>query len=60
MFGDPATGFAYLNQDQSITWITSKDTTRLQLNQDVKIPNNSRSQQAWAYLQYLYRTFLDL
>ena len=60
MFGDPATGFAYLNQDQSITWITCKDTTRIQLSQDVKIPDNSRSQQAWAYLQTLYRTFLDL
>lgn len=60
MFGDPASGFAYLNQDQSFTWITSTDTTRIQLNQDIEIPDKSRSKQAWAYLQTLYRTFLDL
>ncbi|MFM7054449.1 MAG: LTA synthase family protein [Bacteroidota bacterium] len=60
MFGDPAVGFAYLNQDQVITWITSTDTTKIQLSQDIEITNNSRSQQAWAYLQTLYRTFLDL
>ncbi|MGR6088749.1 MAG: LTA synthase family protein [Arcticibacter sp.] len=60
MFGDPANGFAYLNQDQAITWITSTDTTRIQLHQDAPSPNNTRTQQAWAYLQNLYRTFLDL
>lgn len=60
MLGDPATGFAYLNQDQAITFVTATDTTRVALVKDLQVGDHAPKRKAVAYLQELYRTFLGL
>jgi phosphoglycerol transferase MdoB-like AlkP superfamily enzyme len=60
MFGDPGKGFAYLNQDQAITWLTPGDTARINLGAVKQSAQNPSEAIAMAYLQYLYETFLGL
>ena len=60
MFGDPEKGFAYLNQDQAITWLTAFDTTQIPLARIKSVGQKNRENEAKAYLQHLYQTFLGL
>ncbi|MFM7078703.1 MAG: hypothetical protein ACKOYC_02810, partial [Bacteroidota bacterium] len=60
MFGKSAKGFAYLNQDQAITWLTATDTTQIQLAKIRAVDSKKRENEAKAYLQHLYQTFLGL
>ncbi len=52
--------FAYLNQDAAITWLTDKDTCVVPLEPGVENvrKNGSSCNNAKAYLQHLYGTFL--
>lgn len=60
MLGDPSVGFAYINQDQAITWMTANDTTKVDLVKGLKVGEDARMREILAYLQQLYDTFIGL
>ena len=60
MFGNPTDGFAFINQDHAITWVVENGARIIPLNQKSAGTGNGDELKAKAYIQHLFRAFLEL